>query len=100
VLVRMFMSAVDPDDLPRIREMFEEDIRPVLSRQPGCESVELVVSTQRNAGGMVEGAAISRWRSVDDLEAALSQHDVQDSILRIRDLLRQEPVTKTYEVLG
>lgn len=99
MLVRMFMSAVDPSDMPRIQQMFHEDILPALTRQPGCESVELVASVAPNAGGMIEGAAISRWRSKEALATALEQPDVQDSITRIRDLLRQEPVTKTYEVL-
>lgn len=99
MFVRMFVSSIDPDDLPRIRSIFEDDVKPALVKQPGCEGVELVVNVDANAGGLVEGAAVSRWRSREDLEHALAQREVQESIVRVRQLLRQEPVTKTYEVL-
>lgn len=97
--VRMFMSSVDPDDLPSVQRMFNDDVAPALLEQPGCESVELVANVQRNAGGLVEGAAISRWRSMEELEAALETRAVQESLVRVRQFLRQEPVTKTYEIL-
>lgn len=97
--VRMFMSSIDPNDMPAVQRIFNDDVRPALLKQPGCESVELVANVQRNAGGLVEGAAVSRWRSLNELEEALAQREVQESIVRVRQLLRQEPVTKTYEVL-
>ncbi|MBI2169147.1 MAG: antibiotic biosynthesis monooxygenase [Actinobacteria bacterium] len=97
--VRMFMSAIDPDDLEPLGAIFRDDVKPALLSQPGCESVELVANVTRNAGGLVEGAAISRWRTMEDLERALDQREVQESIVRARQILRQEPVTKTFEVL-
>lgn len=97
--VRMFLSAIDPDDLDTIQRIFNDDVRPALLKQPGCEGVELVANVRSNAGGLVEGAAISRWAGLDDLERALDQREVQESIVRVRQLLRQEPVTKTFEVL-
>lgn len=97
--VRMFMSSIHPEDLPAVQRIFNDDVRPALLKQPGCEAVELVANVSENAGGLVEGAAISRWRSLEELEQALTQREVQESIVRVRQLLRQEPVTKTYEVL-
>ena len=97
--VRLFLTSVDPEDLPEVQRIFNDDVRPALLGQPGCESVELVANVQHNAGGLVEGAALSRWESLDTLEAALATREVQESIVRVRSLLRQEPVTKTYEVL-
>lgn len=97
--VRMFMSSVDPDDLPQVQRIFNDDVAPALLGQPGCESVELVANVQQNAGGLVEGAAISRWSSLEELETALETRAVQESLVRVRQLLRQEPITKTYEVL-
>lgn len=99
MFVRMFVSAVDPEDIPRIQEMFHDDVKPALLKQPGCESVELVANVSRSAGGLIEGAAISRWRTREELERALEQREVQESIVRVRELLRLEPITKVYEVL-
>lgn len=95
----MYLSSIDPEDLPKIQAIFGDDVRPALLKQQGCESVELVANTERNAGGLVEGGAVSRWRTLQELEKALEQREVQESIVRVRQLLRQEPVTKTYEVL-
>lgn len=95
----MFLSTIDPDDLAAVQRIFNDDVRPTLLKQDGCEAVELVANVDRNAGGLVEGAAISRWRSLDELERALAQREVQESIVRVRQLLRQEPVTKTFEIL-
>ena len=97
--VRLYLSAIDPSDLAALQKVFNEDVRPTLIQQRGCESVELVANVDRNAGGLVEGAALTRWQTLEDLEFALAQREVQESIVRVRELLRQEPVTKTYEVL-
>lgn len=97
--IRIFLSAIDPDDLGTIKKMFDDDIRPVLSNQPGCEGVDLVANVDTNAGGLVEGAVISRWTSLHELDAALRTREVEESIVRVRQLLRQEPVRKTFRVL-
>lgn len=97
--LRMFVSSVDPQDLPAIQKIFNDDVRPALLRQDGCESVELVANVQPNAGGLVEGAAVSRWHTLEQLEKALAQREVQESIVRVRELLRQEPVSKTFEII-
>lgn len=96
--VRLFLSSVDPHDLPAVERIFNDDVRPALLSQPGCQSVELITNVQANAGGLVEGAALSRWESLEALEAAVGTRAVQESIVRVRSLLRQEPVTKTFHV--
>ena len=97
--VRLYMSAIDPNDVPAFQRVFNEDVRPTLLKHGGCESIELVANVDRNAGGLIEGAAITRWRTLEEMEVALAQREVQESIVRVRQLLRQEPVTKIYEVL-
>ena len=98
--LRIFQTQIDPADVDTARRLFEEDVRPVFAELSGCLSIELVVSVDRNAGGLVEGCAISRWASLDDLDAALDSRDTAEAGVRIRQVLRQEPVTKVYEVIG
>jgi len=98
--VRWFLSAVDPSDVEEIRRIFDEDVRPVFTDIAGCEGIELVMNLERNAGGLVEGGAISHWKSLDALEAALGSRAVTESLVRVLALLRLEPVTKTYEVVA
>ena len=63
VFVRLFSSAIDPSDLAEVRRIFSEDIKPVFESLPGCTSMELVLGMDRNAGGLVDAAALSRWRA-------------------------------------
>jgi quinol monooxygenase YgiN len=97
--VRLFQSAVDPADVAEVQRLFSEDVRPAFGAVDGCLSIELMINVDKNAGGLVEGCAVSRWASLDQLDAALRTRPVQEALVRIRQLLRQEPVSKTYEVL-
>jgi quinol monooxygenase YgiN len=98
VYVRFFFSAVDPSDSDEVRRIFIEDVKPAFERL-GCESVELLVNTEQNAGGLVEGVLVSRWRSDTDVDRALESREVAESLVRVRQLLRLEPITRTFEVL-
>jgi len=98
--IRLFQSAVDPADVEEVRQLFADDVVPTFTAQAGCLGVELVINVEKNAGGLVEGAAISRWTSLGAMEAALSNRAVVDTLVRVRQLLRQEPVSKVYEVLA
>jgi quinol monooxygenase YgiN len=100
VFLRSFTSAVDPADIDEVRRVFADDVVPVFGQMPGCLGIELVVNIEKNAGGLVEGAAVSRWNSLAELERALDSREVRESLVRILQLLRQEPVTKTFEILG
>jgi len=96
--LRLYQSAVDPDDVDEVRRLFAADVVPVFAACPGCLGVELAVSIEVNAGGLVEGAAISRWSSLDEMVAAMGSREVSEAIVRVRQLLRQEPVSKVLEV--
>ena len=97
--LRFYQSAVDPSDVDEMRRLFVDDVVPAFSRAPGCLGLELTVSIEPNAGGLVEGAAISRWASLDDMAAAMASHEVKEALVRVRQLLRQEPLSKVLQVL-
>jgi heme-degrading monooxygenase HmoA len=99
VFVRLFSTAVDPADLPEARRIFAEDIKPVFESLPGCDSIELMISTSSSASGLADLAAISRWRSLDDLKAGLESRAVAESLVRVLPMLHLEPVIKIFEVL-
>ena len=98
--LRIFYSAVDPADVDDVTRLFDDDVKPVFAAATGCRSMELVVSIEKNAGGLVDGAAISRWSSLEAMEAALDSRDVAEAMIRVRQLLRQEPVSRVFEVLA
>jgi hypothetical protein len=99
VYVRLFSSAIDPSDLTEVRRIFAEDIRPVFESLPGCVSMELLLGADRNAGGLVDAAALSRWKSRDDLIAAIESRAVAESMVRILAFLQLEPVIRMFEIV-
>lgn len=98
MFVRLFFSSVDPSDSDEVRRIFVEDVKPAFEGL-GCHSIELLVNVEPNAGGLVEGVVTSRWTSRDDMETALRSRTVAESLVRVRQLLRVEPITRTFEVL-
>ncbi|MDP9389763.1 MAG: antibiotic biosynthesis monooxygenase [Actinomycetota bacterium] len=98
-VVRMFQTAVDPADLSEVRRLFADDILPLYLELPGCRGVELVVSVDHNPGGLVEGAAVSRWESREAMDAAVASRPAKEAQVRVVELLRQEPVVRVFEVL-
>jgi len=98
--LRMFQTAVDPADVDEVTRLFQDDVKPVFAAMDGCASIELIVSTEKNAGGLVDGAALSRWTSLEAMEDALQSREVAEALIRVRQLLRQEPISKVFEVLG
>src|SRR4026207_1515571 len=97
--VRIFHSAIDPTDVDEVRRLCAEDVARAVMGRPGCLAVELLVSLDRNAGGLQEGAALSRWESFEAMENAMAEREVREGLVRVGKLLRQEPVTRIYEVL-
>ena len=97
--LRLYQSAVDPADVEEMQRLFVDDVAPAFARAPGCLGIELTVAVEPNAGGLVEGAAISRWSSLEEMTAAMASHEVQEALVRVRGLLRQEPVSKVLQVL-
>jgi len=98
--LRVFQTAVDPADVDTVRRLFGEDVLPAVESRPGCRGIELVMSVEHNAGGLVEGWALSRWDSRDAMEEAIASREVRESQVRVFELLRQEPVVRVFEVIG
>jgi hypothetical protein len=99
VYVRFFSSALDPSDLPEVQRIFTEDIKPVFESLPGCQSTELAVSTESNAGGLVDGGIISRWGSLQELMEGVESRAVKESLVRLLPFLQIEPVIRIFEIL-
>ena len=97
--MRLYQSAVDPADVDEIRRLFVDDVVPAFGQTTGCLGIELAVTVEPNAGGLVEGTAISRWASLEEMNAAIASRGVQEALVRVRQLLRQEPISKVLEVL-
>jgi quinol monooxygenase YgiN len=98
VILRMLQSAVDPTDIDMVKRLFADDVVPVFEKLPGCLGIELLMSVESNAGGLVEGAALSRWTTVQAMEEGMGSRRVSEAQVRVFELLRQEPVIRVFDV--
>jgi quinol monooxygenase YgiN len=99
-VLRLFQSAVDPADVEELRSLFLDDVKSAFEAVAGCLGVELIMNTEKNAGGLVEGAAISRWATREAMDAGVDSRAVAEAQVRIFQLLRQEPVVRVFEVVA
>jgi len=99
VYVRLFSSAIDPNDLPEVKRIFAEDVGPAFESFSGCLSIELLLGTDPNAGGLVDAAALSRWNTQEELTTAIESREVAESIVRMLPFLQLEPVIRMFEVV-
>ena len=97
--LRIFSSAIDPADREEVERLFREDVRPTFLGMPGCMGIDLAISVEPNAGGLVDGAAISRWESLEHMNQAVDAPEAQESLGRIGNLLRHSPAIRVFEVL-
>ena len=98
-IVRILQSAVDPADIDTVRRLFADDVLPVFAALDGCDGIELLMSLESNAGGLVEGAAVSRWDSREAMDEGMASRQVAEAQVRVFELLRQEPVVRIFDVL-
>jgi quinol monooxygenase YgiN len=96
--VRMLQSAIDPADVEAVTQLFADDVVPAFRGIDGCLSMELLMSVESNAGGLIEGAALSRWQSREAMERGMASRTAAEAQVRIVELLRQEPVVRVFEV--
>ncbi len=99
-VLRLFLSAVSQADVDALIDQFRNDVLPVFEAHPDCLSIELVRAETAGVGGLIEGGVLTRWTSSEAMEAALVSDDLVDSQIRVRELLRREPIRRVYEVLS
>jgi quinol monooxygenase YgiN len=99
-VLRLFQSAVDPADVDELRGLFLDDVKSAFESVAGCLGIELVMSTDKNAGGLVEGGALSRWTTRDAMDIGMESRVLAEAQVRIFELLRQEPVVRVFEVIA
>lgn len=100
MIVRMFMSAVAPGDVDELVRLFSEDVAPAFEAHPDCLGIELIRAERAGVGGLVEGGVITRWTSLEAMEAALATPEIKESQVRVRSLMRRLPLRRIYEVLA
>jgi quinol monooxygenase YgiN len=97
MIVRIFDTTVDPEDVDRGTELFRADVRPAFESFDGCLGVDWLIGAGEHSGDLVEVAAVSRWESVDAIERALKTDEYDRALTEIRKLFQQSPIVRHFE---
>ncbi len=98
-IVRFFETAVDPGDVDRGIELFRTQVAPAFRSFAGCEGVEWLIGQEEQTGGYVEIAALSRWRSHEDIEAAVASDEYAHALAEIRRLFERTPIVRHFQAV-
>lgn len=97
MIVRIFDTAVNPEDVERGKKLFTDQLEPAFGRFPGCLGIEMLIGVEEVAGGVVEIAAISRWESLAAIEKAIATPDYENALREFRELFEKTPIVRHYE---
>ena len=96
MILRFFETAVDPGDVDRSIELFRTQVAPVFDSFAGCEGIEMLIGEEEQTGGYVEIAALSRWHSQDDIDAAIASDEYAHALAELRRLFERTPIVRHF----
>ncbi|MDQ4145456.1 MAG: antibiotic biosynthesis monooxygenase [Actinomycetota bacterium] len=100
MIVRIFTTSVEPDDVDEGVRIFKEQVKPVFEGFEGCRGIDWYVGLDEHSGDLVDVTAISRWESSEAIESATSSRAYDDALGSLRSLFRENPIVRHYRVAG
>lgn len=100
MVIRLFITSIAQADLDRVLDLIRSDVIPAFEAHPDCVAIDILMSDQTGAGGLVEGGVMTRWSSEEAMERGLSDPTIRKSQERVLPLLRREPVRRTFRVMN
>src|SRR5688500_17581105 len=98
MIVRMFDTAMDPEDIEQGKQLFRENVKPVFEAFEGCLGVEMVIGVEEHSQDLIDIASISRWESIEAIQAATASPQYAGALEEIRKLFQQAPIVRHFEV--
>ena len=98
-IVRIFDTAMEPDDIEQAKKLFREQVRPAFEAFDGCTGVEMNLGIEEHSGDLVDVASISRWASMEAIEAAVKSDDYKEALEEIRKLFQRSPIIRHFELV-
>jgi quinol monooxygenase YgiN len=99
MIIRIFDTAIEADDVERAKELFREQVRPAFETWEGCAGIDMHLSVDEHSGDLVEVAAISRWESRAAIERAVAADAYDDAMRALKALFRQTPIVRHFEAV-
>lgn len=98
MILRMFDTAVVPDDVDEAKRLFQDKVAPAFKAFPGCHGIELLIGLEEHSGGFTDVAAISKWDSIERIEAAVTSPDYDQALAELKTLFRQTPIVRHFDM--
>ncbi|HYI46030.1 MAG TPA: antibiotic biosynthesis monooxygenase [Actinomycetota bacterium] len=99
MIVRIFDTAMDPADVEKGKQLFREQVKPAFESFDGCRGVEMVLGVEEHSQDLVDIASISRWDSLESIEAATASDEYKAALENIRKLFQQSPIVRHFELV-
>jgi quinol monooxygenase YgiN len=96
MIIRMFDTAVDPEDVERGKEIFRRTVKPMFEKLEGCHGVDFVLGLEEHSGGLVDVAAISRWESLESIDSAMQLEEYKEAFAELKALFQQTPIVRHF----
>lgn len=96
MIVRIFNTAVDGEDVEQGIRLFQEQVKPVMESFDGCREVDWYIGVEDHSGDLVDVAAVSKWDSIEQIEAATNSPEYEKALSQLRELFRQNPIVHHY----
>ncbi len=99
MIIRIFDTAMDPDDIENATNLFRREVRPVFDRFDGCHGIEMSIGVEEHTGDLVDVVSLSRWDSLDAIERATQSNDYKEAMADLRKLFQRSPIVRHFEVI-
>ncbi len=99
MIIRIFDTAMDPDDIEKGKELFRTQVRPAFEKFAGCRGVEMNLGIEEHTGDLVDVASISRWDSMESIHEATASDDYKEALAEIRMLFQRSPIIRHFELV-
>lgn len=99
MIVRIFDTAAAPEDIPRGIELFRSQARPAFESFAGCHGIEMLIGVDEHSGDLVELTAISKWDTLEAIEAAIATPEYETALSELRKLFAQAPIVRHFEAI-
>jgi heme-degrading monooxygenase HmoA len=99
MIIRMFDTAINPEDVDRAKQIFVEQVRPAFEAFDGCHGIDMFLGLAEHSGGFVDVAAISRWDSEAHIRAAVDSSPYETAMSDMKSLFEQNPIVRHFEAV-
>jgi quinol monooxygenase YgiN len=99
MIIRIFDTAMDPDDVEDGKRLFREQVVPAFNAFDGCHGAEMSLGIEEHSGDLIDVVSISRWDSMDAIQNATKTEEYREALLEIKKLFQRSPIIRHFELV-